>query len=48
MKEYVNKVTGEIVSCKSWFSAYRYYLKDSKKYGYSFRWLDIVLLSKYR
>ena len=48
MKKYINKVTGEIVSSKNWFCAYRYYLKDSKKYKYSFKWFDIILLSKYR
>ena len=45
--EYINKVTGEIITAKNWFGAYRYYLKDSKKYKYSFKWFDIIKYSKY-
>ena len=47
MKEYLNTITGEVLTTKNIFKAWAYFSRDSKRFGYPFKLKHIISMKTY-
>lgn len=47
MREYINISTGEVITKRTILGAWAYYRKDARRFGYAFRFRDIITIKAY-